>query len=137
MQTAQQTNRLSQQRIAIRNEITNQLNTVRTNLVRVEAAQRATDNARLQLEATRELFERGRAGSNLFQVISQEENLVDAQNQELQAEIEFLNSVVALDQSVGLTLETWSSEVDFLPALLTPTSVETITPAEVNLDDAE
>ncbi len=137
VEIAQQANRLSQQRIAIRNEITNQLNTVRANLVRVDAARRATDNARLQLEATRELFERGRAGGNLFQVISQEENLVDAQNQELQAEIEFLNSVVALDQSVGLTLDTWSREVDFLPALMIPTSLEEAVPTKVDLNSNE
>ena len=105
VESAQQANRLSQQRIAIRNDITNRLNTVRTNLVRVDASRRATENARLRLDATRELFERGRSGGNLFEVISQEENLVDAQNQELQAEIEFLNSVVVLDQSVGLTLD--------------------------------
>lgn len=134
VEIVQQANRLQQQRIAIRNEITNQLNTVRANLVRVEAARRATDNARLQLDATRELFERGRPGGNLFQVISQEENLVEAQSQELQAEIEFLNSVVALDQAVGLTLATWSQEVDFLPALLTPTSVDQAAPPEVNFE---
>lgn len=122
----QQDNRLVQQQIAIRNEITNRLNTVRANLVRVEAARRATENARLQLEATQELFERGRAGGTLFQIISQEENLVDAQNQELQAVIEFLNSVVDLDRAVGLTLEIWSDEVDFLPALITPQSVEAV-----------
>ncbi|NEQ46089.1 MAG: TolC family protein [Leptolyngbya sp. SIOISBB] len=137
VEIAQQANQLSQQRIAIRNEITNQLNTVRANLVRVEAARRATDNARLQLEATRELFERGRAGGNLFQVISQEENLVDAQNQELLAEIEFLDSVIALDQSVGLTLDTWSREVDFLPALLTPTTVEEAAPTAIDVGDGE
>lgn len=120
---AQQQNRLVQQQITIRNEITNQLNTVRANLVRVNAARRATENARLQLEATRELFARGRQGGTLFQIINQEENLVEAQNQQLQAEIAFLNSVVDLDRAVGLTLETWSGEVDFLPALLVPNSV--------------
>ena len=125
---AQQANRLQQQRIIIRNEITNQLNTVRANEVRVEAARRATDNARLQLAATRELFERGRAGGTLFQIISQEENLVEAQNQELQAEIEFLNSVVALDQAVGITLEIWSRDIDFLPALLTPAALDAVPP---------
>jgi outer membrane protein TolC len=131
VETAQQANRLSQQRIAIRNEITNRLNTVRTNLVRVDAARRATENARLQLEATRELFERGRSGGNLFQVISQEENLVTAQSQELQAEIEFLNSVVALDQSVGLTLDIWRDEVDFAPALSPPTTTEPLAPTDI------
>jgi outer membrane protein len=131
VETAQQANRLSQQRIAIRNEITNRLNTVRTNLVRVDAARRATENARLQLEATRELFERGRSGGNLFQVISQEENLVTAQSQELQAEIEFLNSVVALDQSVGLTLDIWRDEIDFAPALSPPTTTEPLAPTDI------
>jgi outer membrane protein TolC len=123
VQVLQQENRLLQQQIAIRNEISNQLNTVRANLVRVEAARRATENARLQLAVTQELFQRGR-GRTLFEIISQEENLVSAQNQQLQAEITFLNSVVALDQAVGLTLATWSREVDFLPALLPPESQE-------------
>jgi outer membrane protein len=137
VEIAQQENRLQQQQIAIRNEITNQLNTVRANLVRVEAANRATDNARLQLAATRELFDRGREGGTLFQIITQEENLVEAQNQELQSAIEFLNSVVTLDQAVGLTLTTWSRDVDFLPALLTPPAIEPVTPDTVDLGDRE
>jgi outer membrane protein TolC len=123
----QQENRLAQQQVAIRNEITNRLNTVRANLVRVDAAQRATENAQRQLEATQQLFESGRAGGNLFQIITQEENLVEAQNQELFARIDFLNSVVDLDRAVGLTLETWSGQVDFLPALITPQSVDELT----------
>ncbi|HEY9888137.1 MAG TPA: TolC family protein [Candidatus Obscuribacterales bacterium] len=120
----QAANRLAQQQTTIRNDITTQLNTVRANLVRVEAARRATDNARLQLEVTQELFQRGRAGGTLFQLITQEENLVEAQNQQLQAEIEFLNSTAALDRAVGLTLATWSRDIDFLPALLTPPAEE-------------
>jgi outer membrane protein len=131
-----QENRLVQQQIAIRNEITNQLNTVQANLVRVEAARRATENARLQLEVTQELFQRGRSGGTLFQIIVQEENLVDAQNQQLQATIQFLNSVVDLDRAVGLTLETWSREVDFLPALMTPESVEAFETPVIPLEDA-
>ena len=137
VETAQQANRLSQQRIAIRNEITNRLNAVRTNLVRVDAARRATENARLQLEATRELFERGRSGGNLFEVISQEENLVTAQSQELQAEIEFLNSVVDLDRSVGLTLEIWRDEVDFAPALSPPTAAAPLAPTDITEIEVE
>ena len=124
VEALQQENRLTQQQIVIRNEITNQLNTVSANLVRVDAARRATENARLQLEVTQELFQRGRAGGTLFQIISQEENLVEAQNQQLQAEIEFLNSVVDLDRAVGLTLDTWSREIDFLPVLITPESID-------------
>lgn len=106
-------NRLAQLQTTIRNEITNQLNTVRTNLARVETAQRAIDNARLQLEVSQELFRRGRSGANIFDIINQEENLVQAQNDELAARIEFLNSIVELDQAVGVTLDTWRDEVDF------------------------
>ncbi|NER85275.1 MAG: TolC family protein, partial [Leptolyngbya sp. SIO1D8] len=130
----QNENRLAQLQTTIRNEITNQLNTVQANLARVEAAQRATENARLQLEVTQELFRRGRSGADIFQIITQEENLVQAQNAELGAEIEFLNSIVNLDQAVGITLETWSREIDFSPALLTPDSVETFdteTPTQI------
>ncbi|MEO1095341.1 MAG: TolC family protein [Cyanobacteria bacterium J06638_28] len=119
----QQENQLAQQQTAIRNEITNQLNTVRANLARVEAARRATANARLQLEVAQELFNRGRT-DDIFQIITQEENLVQAEDQQLGAEIEFLNSVVDLDQAVGLTLNTWSDAVDFLPVLLPPDAVE-------------
>jgi len=133
----QQGNRLIQQQIAIRNEITNQLNTVRANLVRVDAARRATENARLQLEVTQELFQRGREGGTLFQIISQEENLVEAQNQQLLAEIEFLNSVVDLDRAVGLTLDTWSRDVNFLPALMTPDAIEDLETQESDFNFVE
>lgn len=124
----QRENQLAQQQTAIRNEITNQLNTVRANLARVEAARRATENARLQLEVAQELFNRGRT-NDIFQIITQEENLVQAEDQQLGAEIEFLNSVVNLDQAVGLTLNTWSNAVDFLPVLLPPDATEAFEPS--------
>ncbi|MGF1524729.1 MAG: TolC family protein [Leptolyngbyaceae cyanobacterium] len=124
VEVAQAENRLAQLQTTIRNEVINQLNTVRANLARVDAARRATENARLQLEVTQELFNRGRSGADIFRIITQEEDLVQAQSQQLTAEIEFLNSIVNLDQAVGLTLDTWSQEVDFLPALLTPRSLD-------------
>jgi outer membrane protein TolC len=116
----QRANQLAQQQTAIRNEITTQINTVTANLARVEAARRSTENAQLQLQVTQELFRRGREGGTLSEIINQEENLVEAQNSQLQAEIAFLNSVVRLDKAVGLTLEAWSGAVDFLPLLVTP-----------------
>ena len=124
VEVLQAENRLAQLQTTIRNEVTNQLNTVRANLARVDAARRATENARLQLEITQELFDRGRSGADIFRIIDQEEDLVEAQSQQLTAEIEFLNSIVNLDQAVGLTLATWSSAIDFLPTLLTPTLVD-------------
>jgi outer membrane protein TolC len=116
----QRANQLAKQQTAIRNQITTQINTVTANLARVEAARRSTENAQLQLQVTQELFRRGREGGTLSEIIKQEENLVKAQNSQLQAEIAFLNSVVSLDKAVGLTLEAWSGAVDFLPLLVTP-----------------
>lgn len=133
VESVQQENRLAQQQVAIRNEITNQLNTLIANLARVEAAQRSTENARRQLEVTRELFLRGRI-RDIFQITTQEENLVDAENSELTARIQFLNSIVALDQAVGLTLDTWSGAVDFLPVLITPESLDEFETHEPELE---
>ncbi|MEM6434564.1 MAG: hypothetical protein AAF773_12035, partial [Cyanobacteria bacterium P01_D01_bin.115] len=79
---------------------------------------------------------RGRI-QNVFQITNQEENLVDAENSELTARIQFLDSIVTLDQAVGLTLDTWSQAVNFLPALLTPESVEEFAPRSPELDELE
>jgi outer membrane protein TolC len=110
-------NRLAQLTETIRNDIANQLNTVNANRVQVETAQREVEAARLQLEADRERFRRGRGNVSLTDVITSEERLVTAQNAQLVAQIAFLNSIAELEQIVGITLETWSEVVDFAPVL--------------------
>ncbi|MEO1446427.1 MAG: hypothetical protein AAFV46_09355, partial [Cyanobacteria bacterium J06635_11] len=42
---------------------------------------------------------------------------VNAQNEELQARINVLNSIAELDQAVGMTLETWQPLADLSPVL--------------------
>lgn len=110
-------NRLAQLTETIRNDITNQLNTVNANRIRVETAQREVEAARLQLEADQERFRRGRGEVSLTDVITSEERLVNAQNAQLLAQIAFLDSIAILEQRVGITLATWSSVVDFSPIL--------------------
>ncbi|MBD1847727.1 TolC family protein [Cyanobacteria bacterium FACHB-63] len=105
-------NSLAQVRETIRNDVTTRLGDVRSNLARVQAARQATENAQRQLEADRVRFSRGIGGVSIFQVISQEQNLVDAQNAQLQAEIAFLNSSAELDQTVGITLESWKAQIE-------------------------
>ncbi|MGF1496651.1 MAG: TolC family protein, partial [Elainellaceae cyanobacterium] len=116
----QEENNLAQLTDAIRNEVVNRLGDVRSNQRRLEAAQRSTEAARLQLEADRERFTRGRAGITLFDLTQREEALVNAQNAELAARISLLNSIVELEQAVGITLDRWDSRVDFAPVFEPP-----------------
>ena len=113
----QQQNTLDQLTETIRNEVTDRLRDVTSGLAQVEAAQRATEAAELQLQVTQEKFKRGRDGTTLFDISQQEENLVGAQNAELQARISVLNSIAELERAVGVTLETWEPVVNFDPVL--------------------
>jgi outer membrane protein TolC len=108
----QQDNTLAQLQDQIRNDVIARLADARSNLQQVAAAERATLNARRQLEA-----DQARGGVDLFQLITQEDTLVTAQTDELAARIAFLNSVALLEQTVGTTLERWAGEVDIGPEL--------------------
>ena len=113
----QQQNTLAQLTETIRNQIADQLGDVNSELAQVESAQRATEAARLQLQITQEKFRLGRDNITLFDITQREEDLVNAQNIELQARISFLNSIAGLEQAVGITLDTWRPSVDLSPVL--------------------
>jgi outer membrane protein len=113
----QRQNRLAQLTETIRNEITAQLRDVNSQLAQVESAQRATEAVQLQLQVAQEKFRLGRDGITLFDITDREEALVNAQNTELQARIGVLNSIAGLEQSVGITLDTWQPLVDFSSVL--------------------
>lgn len=108
----QQDNTLAQLQNEIRNDAIARLAEARSNLQQVEAAERATLNARRQVDA-----DQARGGRDLFEAISQEESLVTAQTNELAARIAFLNSVARLEQTVGITLERWVREINLSPEL--------------------
>ncbi len=108
----QQDNTLAQLQDQIRNDVVAGLAAARSNLLQVEAAERATLNARLQVEA-----DLARGSVDLFQRINQEEVLVTAQTNQLTARIAFLNSVAQLEQTVGITLERWGMVVELSPLL--------------------
>lgn len=113
----QQDNTLAQLQEQIRNDVTASLADVQSNRLGVAAAERATRSARNQLEADQAQFRLGRGNVTLFQIISQEEALVTAQTNELAARIAFLNSLAQLEQTVGITLETWAEQIDLDPLL--------------------
>ncbi|MEA5448630.1 TolC family protein [Leptolyngbya sp. CCNP1308] len=113
----QQDNTLAQLQDQIRNDVVAGLSEAQASRLQVEAAERATLNARRQLEAAQEQFRLGRGNITLFQLIDQEETLVTAETRELAARIAFLNSVAQLEQTVGITLDRWAAELEIGPEL--------------------
>ncbi|MFH7242619.1 MAG: TolC family protein [Spirulina sp.] len=107
----QQDNSLVQQEEEIRNDVAARFADVQSAQLQVEAAERATASARSQLEATQERYRLGRDNISLSDLIDQEERLVTAETNALEARIAFLNSMAALDQTVGLTLDRWATQV--------------------------
>ena len=116
----QQDNTLAQLEAAIRNDVIASLGDVQSNLSRVQAAERATNNASLQLDVTRTQFRLGRGNVTQFQLLDQEDQLVRAQNEELAARVAFLNGIARLEQTVGITLESWADEVNLAPVMGDP-----------------
>ncbi len=113
----QQQNRLAQLTETIRNDITAQLRDVNSQLAQVELARQATKAVQLQLQVAQEKFRLGRDGITLLDITDREGELVDAQNKELETRISVLNSIAKLEQSVGITLDTWQPSVDFSSVL--------------------
>ncbi|MBE9102465.1 TolC family protein [Vacuolonema iberomarrocanum] len=107
----QSENNLDQLTTSIRNEVANRLDDVRSNQLRLEAAQRATAAAELQLESAREQFRRGRGNITLLDLSQREESLVQTQNAELEAQIALFDSLVELEQAIGQTLILWGDRL--------------------------
>lgn len=113
----QQDNSLAQLEETIRNDVIASLGDVQSNLLRVQAAERATTNARRQLEVARTQFSLGRGNITQFQLLDQEDQLVRAQSEELAARVAFLNGIAQLEQTVGITLGSWADRVNLDPIL--------------------
>ena len=63
----------------------------------------------MQLQNEQEKLKYGRSSN--FQVVSYQLDLANAENTLLTAEVDYLNSLVSLDQTLGTTLNTW--RIDF------------------------
>ena len=64
------------------------------------------------MEIVQELYRRGKDGVDIFQVTSQQDAVVAAQNTELNAIINYLNARTDLEQSLGTTLDTWQEFIN-------------------------
>ncbi|MXW51854.1 MAG: TolC family protein [Gammaproteobacteria bacterium] len=105
-----QRNRLDdlRQRIAI--EVRNAVRDVQLAEQRIDLARRARSLALRKTEIEREKLNLGVTTN--FQLVTFENDLVAAENAELDALVDHLNAATALDRTLGTTLERWGIEID-------------------------
>ena len=93
---------MKQIELQVATEVTNAAVTAQSNVDRVEAAQAARELAQKQLEAEQSKFEVGM--STNYNVIQSQRDLATAQNNELQAVLNYRKSLVELDRLQQTTL---------------------------------
>ena len=103
----QRQNDLQESTETVRIEVRNRIADVNSNLAQIEKARRAKELAQERLRIVQQLYRRGRGGVDIFEVTSQQDQVVEAQNTELNAVIGYLNARTDLEQSLGITLDTW------------------------------
>lgn len=84
-------------------EVRNSVQAVETARQRVLAARRARDNAEIQLEGERRLFESGRSTS--FLLFQRENSLTNARNAEIRAETDYNKALADLQRATSTTFE--------------------------------
>ena len=101
---------LAELRQAIDIDVRNAVRDVDARRRQVALAARAGELAERKLDAERQKLNLGLTTN--FRMIQFEDDLVRAQNSELEATIAYLNALASLDQTLGTTLQTWGLEVE-------------------------
>jgi outer membrane protein TolC len=83
---------------------------VETKIKQVALAEQSRKLSEKKLEIETEKMKAGR--STNFQLVSYQNDLVNAQNNELSAVITYLNALTSLDRTLGTTLATWGITID-------------------------
>ncbi|MEN9518926.1 MAG: hypothetical protein RLZZ381_1514 [Cyanobacteriota bacterium] len=103
----QQRSNLEETKQTVAVEISDRIRDINSNFAQVQEARQATKLAQERLKVVRELYLRGRDGIGIFEVTSQQDEVVAAQNTELNIVIDYLNAWTDLEQSSGMTLNIW------------------------------
>ena len=101
---------MAELRQAIDIDVRNAVRDVDARRRQVALASRASELALRKLDAERQKLNLGLTTN--FRMIQFEDDLVRAQNSELEATIAYLNALASLDQTLGTTLQTWGLEVE-------------------------
>jgi outer membrane protein len=110
-------NKLAQLTNNVRQEVNDRLRDVNSAQVQVATSQRGREFAQQQLEVAQTLFRRRGGQVTLFEIIQKQDDMIAAQNVEVQAKIEYLNAITNLEKAVGLTLDTWKDLIAANPSL--------------------
>ena len=103
-------NNLEELRQTIELEVIDEVKNVNSSYQQLNLAQQARELAERKLAIEREKLRLGR--SDIFEIVSFQEDLVAARNSELNANINYLNELIRLDRTVGTTLQTWQVTVE-------------------------
>ncbi len=104
---------LIKQRDSIAIEVQNALRNVEMSFRQVTLAQRARTLSEKKVSIETEKLKAGR--STNFQIVSYQNDLVNAQNNELTTTIAYLDTMTALDRTLGIALEKWGVSLQAKP----------------------
>ncbi len=99
---------LQETRFGIEIDVKDAIRNVNSTLIQVDLATKARILTEKQLAVEQEKLNVGRTTN--FQLVTFQNDLVNAQNNELNAKIAYLNALSRLDQIIGTTLDTWKIE---------------------------
>ncbi|MGL5193388.1 MAG: TolC family protein [Chroococcales cyanobacterium] len=105
-------NQRDNQRDTLLIQVGDQVRNANLLLEQVALARQEREFAQQNLENQRELLRLGRG--SIRDIISAQEEVVSANNSELTAQINYLNALTQLEQTVGITLATWQVTVETL-----------------------
>ena len=97
---------------AIRIEVGRAVHDVAVRLRQIDLAREALELARQKLDIERQKLREGLSSS--FQLGRFEDDLVSAQNRELDAVVGYRNALTSLDRTLGTTLDTWGLRIEQL-----------------------
>ena len=112
-------NELTALKTDIRLDVADQLRNVASARNRIESTRRASELAIQRLENARARARRGRTQS-IFEVLELQNDVVEAQNSEVNAAIDLADAIANLNQSLGTTLDRWAEQVNASQLLVVP-----------------
>lgn len=105
-------NNLDEEQQQIDIDVTNAVRDVRDNLRQLELAQQLTELREQELNNEEEKIRLGVGDTSIVDLVRFQDDLAAARNAELNAQIEYLNSLTRLEEAVGTTLERWDIVIE-------------------------
>ena len=106
-------NRLRERQQEIEIAVRTQVSTVRQRRRQLVLARKVRRLSAEKLSVEEKKLQKGHSSS--FQVVSFQNDLIQAQQREVQAKIAYLNALTRLDRITGATLRTWNVQIEPLP----------------------